>query len=230
MQATLIHPLLVPAILYFVLVGSLKEFAGQYGLSNWEAFALPLPILIAVQGGSAGLNLVADIERGYFDRLLLTPAGRLSILIGAMGADFVRILVQATVVVLLVVLAGGEIATGVPGAVAIIAIASLWGLAYSALGFGLALKTGNAQATQHIFVLFLPLMFLTTAFAPLEALSGWLHTAAELNPITYLLRSMRSLAMDGWDVSDIGIGLLVVAAVGYVTLGFAFMAMRGRTR
>ena len=38
--------------------------------------------------GSAGLNMVADIESGYFDKLLLTPANRLSLLIGAMMADF----------------------------------------------------------------------------------------------------------------------------------------------
>lgn len=33
---------------------------------------------------------------------------------------------------------------------------------------------------------------MTTAFAPLEALSGWLRTSAILNPLTYVLEGMRA--------------------------------------
>ena len=45
-------------------------------------------------------------------------------------------------------------------------ITSVWGLAFSAIGFAVALKTGNSQATQSIWTLFIPFMFLTTVFAP----------------------------------------------------------------
>ena len=96
--AYLIPNLMVPIFFYFVMVGSLEEFATSFGIENWQAFQLPVGILFAVQSGSAGLNMVADIESGYFDKLLLTPANRLSILIGAMGADFFRIMAQATIV------------------------------------------------------------------------------------------------------------------------------------
>jgi ABC-2 type transport system permease protein len=92
--AYLLPNLVIPIFFYFVMVGSLEEFAGQSGLTNWEAFQLPVAIIFAVQGGSAGLNMVADIESGYFDKLLLTPANRLSMLIGAMGADFLRIMAR----------------------------------------------------------------------------------------------------------------------------------------
>ena len=68
--AYLVPNLLVPIFFYFVIVGSLGEFAGRFGIENWEAFQLPMAIVFAVQGGSAGLNLVADIESGYFEKLL----------------------------------------------------------------------------------------------------------------------------------------------------------------
>ena len=87
--------------------------------TNWEAFQLPMAIMFAAQGGSAGLNMVADIESGYFDKLLVTPANRFSILIGAMSADFLRVMVQAALVLLVAVAVGLDFATGVPGAVAL---------------------------------------------------------------------------------------------------------------
>ena len=228
--AYLIPNLIMPIFFYFVMVGSLEEFAGRFGLANWETFQLPMAIIFAVQGGSAGLNMVADIESGYFDKLLLTPASRLAILVGAMAADFLRIMVQATLVLLVAVAAGLDLATGLPGAVALVLIGSLFGLAYSGIGFAVALKTGNAQATQSMWFLFMPLMFLTTIFAPKEALSGWLEVAATVNPMTYLLQGMRALTMEGWDAGDLGAAVLAVGGLGSVSLSLALLALRGRVR
>jgi ABC-2 type transport system permease protein len=112
--------------------------------------------------------------------------------------------------------------------VAIVLFGGFWGLSYSALGFAIALKTGNSQATQSMWVLFMPLMFLTTVFAPMEALSGWLKVAATLNPMTYFLRGMREIATNGWDLSEIGVGLLAVTVLGCVTLSLALLALRSR--
>jgi ABC-2 type transport system permease protein len=226
--AYLLPNLLVPVFFYFVMIGSLSGFASGFGIDNYEAFQLPISILFAVQGGSAGLNMVADIESGYFDKLLLTPANRLSILIGAMGADFIRVMLQATFVMLVAIATGMVFATGVPGAIVLILVSSAWGLAYSGVGFAVALKTGNSQATQSMWALFMPLMFLTTAFAPKEALSGWLATAATLNPMTYLLGGMRALSMEGWDMAAIGLAMLAVAVLGAVTITFAFLALKSR--
>jgi ABC-2 type transport system permease protein len=228
--AYLVPNLLVPIFFYFVTVGSLGTFARGFGLSNWEAFQIPMAILFAVQGGSAGLNMVADIESGYFDKLLLTPAHRLALLIGTMGADFVRITVQAVIVLLVAVVAGLDFATGLPGIALFVLISSLWGLAYSAIGFAIALKTGNAQATQSMWFLFMPLMFLTTLNAPKEALDGWLAVAATFNPVTYLLQGLRALSMGTGNAGDIAVALLAVAGLGLVTLSLAFLALKGRVR
>lgn len=228
--AYFIPNLIVPIFFYYVMVGSLEKFANQSGVPNWEAFQLPVAIMFAVMSGSAGLNMVADIESGYFDKLLLTPANRLSILLGAMGADFLRIVAQGLLVVAVALLAGMDFATGVVGAVVMVLIASVAGIAYSGIGFGIALKTGNAQATQSIWALWVPFMFLTTAFAPLDALSGWLRTAARFNPMTYILRGLRELSTQGWNVGEIGLALITVAALGTVTLTFALRALIGRIR
>lgn len=57
-----------------------------------------------------------------------------------------------------------------PGAGALVTLGVLWGLAFSAAGFAVALRTGSAQATQSMWFLFVPILFLTTTFAALRAL------------------------------------------------------------
>lgn len=228
--AYLIPNLVVPIFFYFITLGSLKGFATQFGLSNFEGFLLPMALLFAVQGGSAGLNMVADIESGYFDKLLLTPASRMALLVGAMAADFLRIMAQALIVILVALASGLHFQTGAPGVVALVIISSLFGLSYSGIGFAVALKTGNAQATQSMWFLFMPLMFVTTLFAPKEALSGWLSAAATVNPVTYILQGMRALSMEGWNWDDLGVALLAIGVLGTVSLSLAFMALRGRLR
>lgn len=222
--------LITPLLFFFVIVGSLSELAGQSGVENYAAFQLPFVLLFSAQGGSAGLNMVNDIESGYFDKLLLTPASRLAILIGAMGADFIRIVVQGLIVAVVALATGMDFATGILGLLVMVVLASLWGLAFSAMGFALALKTGNPQATQNTWLMVFPLLFLTTGFAPLERLSGWLATAARFNPITYLLRGLRSLSVTGWDAWEIGVALLAIAGLGAITLTLAFRALLGRVR
>jgi len=228
--AYLLPNLIVPIFFYFIMLGSLKGFASQAGLANWEGFLLPMSLIFAVQGGSAGLNMVSDIESGYFDKLLLTPASRMSLLVGAMAADFFRIMAQATIVLLVAVVAGLHFETGILGAIVMVILASCFGLAYSGIGFTVALKTGNAQATQSMWFLFMPFMFLTTMFAPKEALSGWLSTAATVNPMTYVLQGLRSLSMEGWDAGDIGTSILTIFVWASISISMAFLALRGRVR
>jgi ABC-2 type transport system permease protein len=226
----LVPNLIVPLFFYFIMLGSLKGFASQAGLSNWEGFLLPMSLIFAVQGGSAGLNMVADIESGYFDKLLLTPASRMSLLIGAMMADFFRITAQALVVLTVAVIAGLHFETGVPGALLMVVLASCFGMAYSGIGFTMALRTGNAQATQSMWFLFMPFMFLTTMFAPKEALSGWLSTAATVNPMTYILQGLRSLSMEGWNAGDLAACMATIVVWASLSIGAAFLALRRRVR
>ena len=55
------------------------------------------------------------------------------------------------------------------------------------------------------FLLFFPFAFLTTPPCPQEALTGWLATIADYNPVTYLLEGLRSLN-EGWDAGELGQG------------------------
>jgi ABC-2 type transport system permease protein len=227
---SIIPALIVPVFFFIVNIGSLQKVTREAAGIDFKAFELPLAIVFAVTGISRASTLVTDIQGGYFDRLCVTPVRRLALLLGLMVADF-TLVVALTIPVLIVGFAVGvNFVTGVPGLVLFILLAASWGLVFTGFPYAIALKTGNPAAVNSSFVLFFPLAFLTTAFVPKSALTGWLSTIATYNPVTYLLEGLRALTSTGWDGTAIGRAVLAIACVGVLSLSLALAALRGRVK
>ncbi|MCZ7525885.1 MAG: ABC transporter permease [Acidimicrobiia bacterium] len=222
--------LIVPVFFFVVNVGALQELAEQGPVTDFKAFQLPVAIIFAVTGVSRASALVTDIQSGYFDRLLVTPVHRLALLLGLMVADLALVIGLAAPVVGLGLALGVRFETGLVGILVFLGISGLWGLVFTGFPYAVALKTGNPAAVNSSFILFFPFAFLTTAFLPKEALTGWLATIATYNPVTYLLAGLRSLILEGWDATALGQALLAVAAVGAVSLSLALFTLQGRVR
>ncbi len=222
--------LVVPVFFYVINIGALEPLAEASTGIDFKAFQLPVAIIFAVTGLSRASALVTDIQNGYFDRLLMTPIRRLSLLLGLMMADFVLITTLSIPVIAMGFIVGVRFETGVPGILVFILMAGLWGLAFTGFPYAIALKTGNPAAVNTSFILFFPFAFLTTSFLPLDSLSGWLQAIAAWNPVTYLLAGMRSLLYGGWDLYDIGVGFLAIGIVGTISMTLAFTALRGRLK
>jgi len=244
----------IPLFFLAVSTGAIAGFSERgFGVQNYLAFQLPVAVLQAVAGSSAasGIAIVLDMERGYFDKLLLTPASRWSIIIGRVSADAVRAVFFASLMLIAALVAGSGMATGVPGAILILVIAGLFGGAYSGIGIFIAMRTGNAQAAQAGFLLFFPLLFMAPAFAPLAVFDDWLRWIATVNPVTYIMEGMRGLVMEnyGWPVTEggqmvfgddgrpltqdpPGLHWAFVSLAGFsvFTLTIASLALRSRTR
>jgi ABC-2 type transport system permease protein len=227
--AFVIPALVIPIFFYGVNVGSLEGIA-QAAVPGFDvrAFQLPVAIIFAVTGVSRANALVQDISGGYFERLLLTPVNRLALLLGLMAADFVLIVALSLPVIVLGFVTGVTFVTGIAGIVAFVLLAALWGIAFNGFPYAIALKTGNPSAVGASFILFFPFAFLTTAYVPQAALSGWLSTVANFNPVTYVLAGLRSLITVGWDAGALGAALVAMAAVAVVSLSLALVALRGR--
>jgi len=226
----LIPSLLIPVFIYFVTIGMFQGFAEQFGIDSFPAFLLPVAVLFAVHNGSAGQNLVTDIDAGYFDKLLTTPIRRSALLIGSMVGDLVRIVLQTCLVVGVALLVSPLPPTGWAGIAVLLILGVSWGAAFAAIGYSVALRTGSPQATQSTFMLFFPFVFLSPAFAPREAMNDLMATAMALNPLTHVLEAMRSLVIDGWDASTLLIAVAVIVAFGVCTFALLIAALRARLR
>lgn len=223
----------IPAIfiaMFFFLVniGTLDELTSQIPGFDYAAFQLPTAILLGVTGVTRAYSFVIDIQNGYFDRLLMTPIRRLAILLGQMTADLAVAAGLTIPILILGFIVGVRFEAGPLGVVVFIAIAALWCLAYAGFAYAIALKTGNPAAVNTSFLLFFPFLFLTSAYVPREALSGWLDTVASFNPVTYILEGERSLLFDGWEWAELGKALLAIIGVGAISMFLCFSAMRSR--
>lgn len=227
---TLIPALVIPVFFFAVNVGALQDLAEGLPGIDYKAFQLPVAILFAVTGLSRANVLVMDIQGGYFDRLALTPVNRLAMLLGFMVADMVLVIALSIPVLVMGFIVGVRFESGVLGVGAFLLMASAWALVYNGFPYAVALKTGNPTAVNTSWIMFMPAVFLTTVFLPKEALTGWMFTVVQYNPVTYLLQGMRSIITEGWVVADILVALAGICAVGLITIPLAAWALMGRVR
>ena len=60
--------------------------------------------------------------------------------------------------------------------------------------------------------------------------TGWLEFAATINPVTYVLRGMRELTMEGWAWTAVGKAMLSIGGMAIVTFSLTALAARGRMK
>lgn len=225
---TTIPALVIPVFMYIMTVGALEDFAESIPGLDYRAFQLPVAVLFAVTGISRATTVVADVQSGYFDRLVMTPVSRLALLLGLMVADFVLVVGLTVPVIIMGFIAGVDFETGVLGILSFMLIAGIWGLIFAGFPYAIAFKTGNAAAVNISFLLFFPFLFMTSLFVPQEAMTGWLSAAADYNPVTYVLAALRSLIYGGWDSQALLNGMIAIAGVGVLSIGMALAALKGR--
>ena len=227
----LVPTLFIPLFFLVVNVGqSARIFPGSttdflHG-QGYGAFQLPSSMLLAASFGTAALFLVEEIEGGYFDKLRATPVHRSSIVLGRLLAEGVKTLAIASVLVLLGLVFGITIASGVLGFVLLVALTALWSVVYTGYMQVIALKTRSAAATNSAGLIFFPLLFLTPNLVPRDLLTRPMEIAATFNPVTYLMEAMRSLILVDLHWETIGLGFLVVAVAGAVMLALSVRVIR----
>jgi ABC-2 type transport system permease protein len=228
-----IQNIFIPLFFFAVTVGAIGNFSGRaFGVDNYTGFQMPVALLQGVAGSSgfSAFAIALDIERGYFDKLLLTPTPRLALITGRLAGDAVRAMALTTLIVVIGLVFGAGMEAGPLGVVMLIVMAGFFAIAYAGFGIALALRTGSVQAAQAGFLVFFPLLFLSPAFAPKEVFAGWLEFLATVNPVTYVLQAQRSLILEGWEWDRLGEAALAIAGMTAVTLTAALLALRYRVR
>src|SRR5687768_10587813 len=227
----LIPTLFIPLFFLAVNVGQVaKIFPGDtteflHG-QGYGAFQLPSSLLLAASFGTAALFLVEEIEGGYFDKLRAIPIPRSSIVLGRLAAEGAKCIVIAAIIVLLSLVFGISIASGVFGFVLLIVLTALWGVVYAGFMQCIALKTRSAAATNSGGLIFFPLLFLTPNLVPRDLLTDPMEIAASLNPVTYLMEALRSLILDDLAAAPLMRGLAVVVVAGVVMVALNVRMIR----
>lgn len=201
--SSLLQPIIF-LVLFTQVFGNIAGGALQTGVS-YESYLLPA---IAVQislivASSSGIGLVDDIESGVFQKTLVTPMNRAAVFLGKTLSELIRIVVQVVIILGLGVVLGANVATGVPGALAIVGIAILFSLWFLAFSNTVALITRDQESTIIAAnMVQLPLLFVSSAFLPVSSMPAWIQTVATYNPITYGVDAARAIMLDA-DVMEV---------------------------
>jgi ABC-2 type transport system permease protein len=231
--AQVIPALIFPLFLLAVNASGLSDATNLPGFptDSYLTFALAVPFM---QGAlfsvmNAGTDLAGDIETGFFNRLALTPLRGVGLLSGMLAGVIGLGLIQATVYLLVGLIAGADLAAGAGGVVVIYALSVVMAIGFGAIGAFLALRTGTAEAVQGFFPMFFVFLFLSSMSLPRDLIqTDWFRTIATYNPVSYLVEGIRSLLVTGWDLEALALAFGVAGAIVVAGLTAASLAMRSR--
>jgi ABC-2 type transport system permease protein len=195
--STLIAGVLQPLI-WLVLFGALFAKAPEGllpgGVSYGRFLGAGVIVFTAFSGAlNAGLPVMFDREFGFLNRLLVAPLrSRSSIVLASVLYITVLSLVQS----LAIMVCAWGLGYGWPGGAGLLLVLFtllLLVFAVTALSLGLAFALpGHIELIAVIFVANLPLLFASTALAPISFMPGWLGWLAALNPLTFAIEPIRS--------------------------------------
>ena len=206
-------------------LADLPGFPTQSYLDYFTAGVVTMTVLTSAF--QSGMAIVLDIESGFLDKLLVAPVHRLSILLGRLLTDGVRIIIQASIIIGVALLMGAHIKNGFLGYLLILFIAASFGIAWAGISNIVAIATKNSEVTMMLgMLLTFPLLFMSTALMPLSFQPDWMEQVSKFNPASYVVDGIRSLMIANYDWSLIGKAFLVVGIVAFFSLSGSVMMLR----
>jgi len=186
------------------------------GTEDYISFMLAgiIAFTIVGNGVSGAMPLLWDKETGYLDRLMSMPIARSSVIVSRFVFQVAQQSIQIILVVMVALALGVRIESGPLGLLVILFAAALLTMSVTAAFSALAYAVPQ-HGTFFAIVGFisLPLLFMSNAFVPLDAMPSWMGMVARINPLTYAIEAMRILVIEGWSPRVLSsLGVLVIAA------------------
>jgi ABC-2 type transport system permease protein/oleandomycin transport system permease protein len=208
---TVVQPVMFTLLFRYVFGGAINT-----GNVNYVDYLLPGIIgqTAAFTSFGTAISLAMETKTGVLDRLRAMPIARSAVLLGRLGADVVRLLVTLVIIVGVGYAVGFRFENGVAGAIAMLALALLMGLAMCCISafIGLAIKDEESvQAFGLIWVF--PLTFVSSAFVPVQTMPGWMQAFANNQPITQMVDAMRAMALGGPTGNHVWAGILWMVGI-----------------
>jgi ABC-2 type transport system permease protein len=213
---------LIQPILYLVMFGPLLEnmtrVQGWPAGDAWQVFVPGLLVQLGIFGAAfVGFGLVAEMRAGVVERMRVTPASRLALLLGRVLRDVVVLLVQGLILVGCAMLFGLDAPIG--GVVLGLLVVALLGAAFSSASYAAALILKSEDALAPLANgLAVPLLLLSGILLPMSLAPGWLEAISDANPVKHVVDGVRALFLHG-AASTVIWG--IVATFGLVAAGLA---------
>ena len=189
---TILQPLLW-LVLYSAVAGQTMQGSG---IENYTTFILPgIIVLVTFSAcGSGGIINFTMKKSGSFYRVIIAPVSRVSIVLGQMLEAILTSFVEVAILGFVALFFSVKIASGLLGAILIIALVFLTAFFMSGIAYTISLLLPNEAIYETMMnAIVLPIFFLSSALFPIGNLTGGLRIAVMLNPFTHIINAVRSL-------------------------------------
>lgn len=218
-----------PAIFLLGLVlvfGKATDLPG-YGTSSFLAFILPVALMQSAgfTGGATGVNLGRDIEQGWMDRLLLSPAGRGTILAGIILSAAVRVLIPVPALLVIAIVAGAPLPS-LAGLLLVFVLVPWFAAVAASWAATLALVFRTQQASPLIQASILATVLFTPSYAPTSLMQPWMQTVSDLNPVSHVVVGLRQVFVGELSWTTTGSAALALVGLSALIWLLAFRQLR----
>jgi ABC transporter DrrB family efflux protein len=224
---TVIQPVMFVLMFRYVFGGAINVPGVKGGYVN---FLMPGIIgqTAAFATFGTAIALAQELKKGVIDRLRSMPMARSAVLAGRLVADTARMLVTLLIVVGVGYAVGFRFENGAVPAVLMVVLAVVFGVAICTIAAFTGLAIGDEESVQAFGLIWLfPITFLSSAFVPIPSMPGWLQAFANNQPVTYVINTMRALALGGPIEANLWKSIAWLAGIFIV---FAPLAVRAYTR
>jgi ABC transporter DrrB family efflux protein len=223
---TVIQPVIFVLLFRYVFGGAIPVRAPG-GYVNFLLPGITAQTAAFATFGTA-IALAQELQKGVIDRLKSMPMARSAVLAGRLVADTARMSVTILIVIGVGYAVGFRFMNGPGLAVAMVVLAIVFGLAICCIAAFTGLAIGDEESVQAFGLVWLfPLTFLSSAFVPISTMPGWLQAFANNQPVTFVVNTMRSMALGGPIAADLWKSIAWLAGIFIV---FAPLAVRAYKR
>lgn len=190
-----LQPIMFVLLFTYVFGGAISGDTSAY-----LTFMLPGLIvqtaLFAMMNTAMGLN--TDITKGVYDRFRSLPIARSAPLAGRILADCVRQAWSFLVILVVGMLIGFRISTGLLATLTAIVMVVVFCSLFTWFAVYIGVTASEPEKTMTFgFILIMPLTFTANVFVPTNTMPGWLKAWSEINPVTYFADALRGLLVGG---------------------------------
>jgi ABC-2 type transport system permease protein len=196
------------------------------GVSTWYLVTGLFGTLLIMNGMiTASTTMVKEREAGTLEQLLMTPAAISEIIVAKMAPPFFLLGITATVAIAMI-----RLWFNVPfkGSIPLIVLSSALCL-LCGIGIGTAVATITKSAQQAQLASFFispPLMSLSGAMTPAEAMPSWLRPWTAVNPVYHFGVISRAALIKGSGFADLWPHLLALLGFALVLVSISVWRFR----
>jgi ABC transporter DrrB family efflux protein len=228
---------LVQPIMFVLLFRFIYENAFRGIEIDYVQFLMPgIFVQNAIFGStSTAIGIAEDLKKGLLDRFRSLPMARSAVLVGRTTSDLVKNLALVIVMIGVGYVVGFRFQAGLLSALGVVVLVLAVSFTFSWISATIGLAIKQVEGVQAaVFTLIFPIVFVSSAFVPVEGMNSVLQFVARNNPVTHWCDLARYLSLGPEDFAKVSTttasldDLVILSALWIVGLLAVFIPLSVR--